>query len=88
VARARQAAVHEPDAMGFGWEDERIWLPRSRYPTRETARTFYAEHTGCEWISVRVRARWAVHDPQPYESEYWAECPRDTPGAFPVWRCE
>ena len=79
--------VHEPDEMGFGYEDETIWLPRSRYPKRADAMKFYAEHTGVRYIEVTALARWAVHDPQPHEPEWWAECPRGTPGAFQVWRC-
>lgn len=79
---------YEPDEMGFGWEDAQVWLPRSRYSKQSDARKFYAEHTGVPYVEIRVLARWAVHDPRPYEPEWWVECPKGTPGAFPVWRCE
>jgi len=82
------ATVHLPDAMGFGWDDGPVWLPKHYYPTRNDARTWLANFIGVPWIEVSVLSRWAVHDPQPHESEWWAECPKDTPGAFPVWRCE
>lgn len=83
--------THEPDEMG-AWSDEGVaWVPRSIYPTREAARTWYAREIGEPWIDARVYARYARHDP---ESEYaespewWTECSADEPGAFPVWRCE
>jgi hypothetical protein len=78
--------------MGAWDEDGTVWLPRSRY-TRSQARTFYSNLCGFPWIEARVRARWMHYTPtapgaDEYDGEFWTECDRDTPGAFPVWRCE
>lgn len=83
------AKVHEPDMMGFGYDDGWIAYPRSLVPTRSEARKRYMDFTGiADFIGVRVLARWAVHTPQEHDSEWWTFCEKDTPGAFPIWKCE
>lgn len=84
--------VHEMDEMGAHGDDGEVWLPRSRY-TREQARTWMTEYTGERWIDHRVLARHMRHCPEhpaagEFDGEYWTECEKDAPGAFPVWRCE
>lgn len=86
------ATVHEMDEMGAQDEMGVVWLPRSRY-TRTQARTWFANWTGMPWIEARIVSRFMVHAPDDpgageYDGEYWVECSRDHPGAFPVWRCE
>lgn len=96
TGEAQIPALHEPDRMGVWRENgETIWLPRSLYPTRASARTFCLSEADwpCAWIEVRVLARWMRHAPErdewnEYGGEYWIECGRDEPGAFRVWRCE
>ena len=85
--------VYEMTAEG-AWNDDSVcWLSRRLYPTREAARSFYADWCGVRWIEVKVHARHCRHDPDnplapEFDGEYWAECDKDEPGAFPVWRCE
>ena len=86
-------SVHEMDRIGaWSSEDGTAWLPRSHY-TRSQARSFYAEWCGAPWIEVAVLARYARHAPDDlgaaeFDGEFWVECGREAPGAFPVWRCE
>jgi hypothetical protein len=76
-----------PDAMGVHSEDGTIWLPRSLYPKRADAMSMVAEHSGALFIQVRARARWMRYSPRA-TVEWWVECAKYEPGAFPVWRCE
>ena len=87
---ATHQETREPDLMGFGYDDGTVWYPRSAYPTRSAARTAYANWTGAAWIEISVLSRWARYAPElaPEPCDWWVECPRDTPGAFEVWRCE
>jgi hypothetical protein len=78
---------YEPDEMGIHGDDGQVWLPKSRYPKRGDAIKWYAEFAGVPKGEITVRTRWMKHDPQPHESEWWAICARNTPGAFPVWEC-
>ncbi len=83
--------IHTPDAMGAWNDDGTAWLPRRYYATRNEARSAYARITGCDYIETEARARSCRHAPddpaaEEFNGEYWVECTRGEPGAFPVWR--
>lgn len=88
------ATVYEMDEMGAHSDDGTVWLPRSRF-TRTEARSHYIAQfaNSCLWIEPRVLSRFMRHAPDAdvadeFSGEFWVECDRDAPGAFPVWRCE
>lgn len=76
------------------WNDQGIaWYAREHFPKRSQAMTEYASFCGISYIEVHCYARFAVYDPtapgaSEYDGEFWVECDKDRPGAFPVWRCE
>ena len=89
---------HLPDSMGIWSEDGEVWLAKEHYPKRSQAIMFAMKHFGCGFIEVRCRSRWMRYDPQEYPEsveplvfiteDFWVECDKDHPAAFPVWRCE
>jgi hypothetical protein len=89
--------VNGLDAHGW-WsdDDETIWLPRERYPTRNDARKFYDNQCGpfgSDYICIRVLSRHVRQGTDPdllaeYDGQYVVECDKTEDGAIPVWRCE
>ena len=86
--------LHSMDEMGaYSDIDGCSWYPKSKYPTRGKMRAWFADFCGEHFLDVKVTSRWMVWAPEldpygEYDGEYWTECSKDTPGAFPVWRCE
>lgn len=86
--------LHEMDEMGAHSDvDGCAWYPKSKFPSRGKAREMFSDFCGELFIDVRISSRfmrWAPElDPGgEYGGEYWVECDKDAPGAFPVWRCE
>jgi hypothetical protein len=81
------------DQMG-AWNDDMsvAWLPVAYYPTRGKARQMFDAETGpwgADWTKIRVVKRYVKPDPNYHASEgLIAQCAKDDPEAFPVWRVE
>jgi hypothetical protein len=99
IARAALAATteapHLMDRMGAWSDNGTAWFAREHYPTRADVRRFYISEfdPAIPYIELSVLARYARHAPDDpaapeFDGEFWVQCQKDEPGAFPVWRVE
>ena len=97
-APVSETMVKLPDAMGV-WSDggDVVWLPREHYPTRMEAIRWAMREWAVTLPEVRCRSRWLRYEPHvarnadgsvAWAEDYWIECAKDEPGAFPGWRLE
>ena len=87
------ATVHLMEREGAWSDDGQAWVAKEHYPTRSAAMTWFSKFTDIPYIEVSCLSRHAVYAPDHpeaayYDGDFWVECSADTPGAFPVWRCE
>jgi hypothetical protein len=92
---ATTEAPHLMDRMGAWSDNGTAWFAREHYPTRADVRRFYISEfdPAIPYIELRVLARYARHAPDDpaapeFDGEFWVQCQKDEPGAFPVWRVE
>ena len=96
MAEHSEATLSSPNVMppeGAWSEDGEAWFAKQHYPKRSQAMSYFSSFTGIPYIEVSCYSRHAAYAPDhpaaaAYDGEYWVECAKDHPGAFPVWRCE